>query len=185
MKLNIERVPEAELDTPRIPEAAAPATTAQIGAVVAMPNILPVSQAEDATSLDDISDEGETRFEPFTLTHKGGKQTCVYIKELDVMSLLDIEAGKLLVKGREVVRAPARESKLGMALEVVASVHKRVELRSGEATFEPFFADTGAAQEWMKRSSNKALISQVLSGIYVVNPELSPQKKMQALNSQT
>lgn len=176
MNVKINRLSKEELDAPR--EAPAIPEIASLGALIFR---------DDADAVDgddgDLENEGasEEVFHALILERDGGIKTRFFIKELDFFTNIDVEAGRLLVQGREIVRAPGRESKMGLALEVCATVYKRVNADK----YEPYFADTDAAQKWMKQRRNKPLISRILTGIYIANPELSPQKKMQAAKSLT
>jgi hypothetical protein len=178
MKVKINRVPKEVLDAP----AAAPAkpNPADIGSIVFRDN----SDVPDAGD-EDLTNQGveEEIFHPLILTRADGTMVRIFIKELDFFSLLDVEAGRLLVQGREVQRAPGREAKMGVALEMVATVYKRVKAGE-EPEYAPYFADTDEAQLWMKQRKNKTLIGTVMAGIYTANQELHPKKKALAARSQ-
>lgn len=179
MNVKINRVSKEELNAP----AAAPAkpNPADIGSIIFRDN----PDVPDAGE-DDLENQGveEEVYHPLILTRGDGSMIRVFIKELDFFSLLDVEAGRLLVQGREVQRAPGREAKMGVALEMVSTVYKRIKAGE-EPEYAPYFADTDAAQLWMKKSKNKPLIGSVMAGIYTANPELHPKKKAQAARSQT
>ena len=174
MPATIHRVSAEELNAPR--EAPAIPKIATLGSVIFVDD----KDATDAT--DDLDNTGaEETYHALILEREDKTKIRVFIKVVDVMTAVDIEAGRLLVQGHDIVRAPGRESKLCLALEVAATVYKRI---AGEV-FEPFFADVKAAQTWMGKPKNKPLVGRILTGIYIANPELSPQKKMQAARSQT
>ncbi|RYX86612.1 hypothetical protein EON83_00070 [bacterium] len=169
LNLTIEKLPVEELNETPTPDAAKqPYSAAMIGA------LLDNADASDLDNLDELDNGGETHYIPVSIKKRNGQNVRVFVKELDILDIYDVEAGRLFVKNQVVHRAPAREGKMGLALEFLATVHKRT--RAGE--YVALFTDALDAQRWMKRPNNKDLIAQIITAIYLVNPELSPQKKM-------
>ncbi len=100
-----------------------------------------------------------------------------HIRELDIMALLDVETQRLTVERGQIVRRPNREAKLGLALEFSSTIM----VPAGDS-FVPMFT-TDSVQVFLAKPRAKELINQLAEAIYSINPELSPQKKIQVANA--
>lgn len=103
-----------------------------------------------------------------------------YIRALDILSLIDVETRRLTIERGQIVRRPNREAKLGLSLEFSACLMRR----DGDAWAPLFTLET--VQKFLSQPRAKALIHQLATEIYRLNPELDPARKVfaaQTLNA--
>lgn len=97
-----------------------------------------------------------------------------FIRELDIMSLIDVETQRLTVDRGLIVRRPNREAKLGLALEFAATLMRK----DGDAYLPLFTLET--VQAFLRKPRAKSLIHALSLEIWRINPEISPPAKIKA-----
>lgn len=97
-----------------------------------------------------------------------------FIRELDIMSLIDVETQRLTVERGQIVRRPNREAKLGLSLEFAATLM----CKYGNEYVPMFTLET--VQQFLAKPRARGLINRLAIEIYRINPELAPQNKIKA-----
>ena len=141
--------------------------------IVGAPIPASITKAIEVNSGDALTAEfeGEEEFEVHQVEVMGRE---FFIRELDVMSLIDVETQRLTVERGQIVRKPGREAKLGLALEFCSTLMRR----EGD-TWAPLY-DLAGVQRFLSKARAKPLILALMGEIYRINPALSAQSKVAA-----
>lgn len=171
----VPELPETVAEIGGAPDASA--TTTPSGAATARLSV-PVAPGSADELIAELTDEtGETIHE--CVCYSNEKERVFHIKELSTFGLIDVSTQRLQVVRGQIKRNPSFEAKMGLALELLATVVKPVDDAGvpGGKRFEPFFS-LKSAQALLGQPKARDLVNELLEWIYTHNEALSPEKKV-------